>query len=553
MPERHFCGPTGEIIHFLTVMQQTGSKKHALLAPIAVVSTPLALLLPDQVIALWPALVALTLVFLNKNAPLSLGVSCLSALLLILLVDRLAFLNWFSLEGGLVGTLKSPWHSYALVFTLLLGALSAIIEKSGGLLALFQRGSALTDRNRRRFLNSVMGMGFLCFFDGLANALMLGRVARPVADRLRIPRAYLAYLVDTTSSAVACLAFVSTWIVTQLGYISNHSPLEKAAYLQFLSSLPYNYYCIFGLLIAILSVQYRWLMGPMRRRFQKSNPSPAGGKEVEPERTSPARALVPLFVLLLSLPLVIFWAYSPEQEISFSLRIQKALDASSVPRAFVISSLLALAAAFAVYPRGRLREAPRVACLGAGQLAPALCVLLLAWILGSLFRELGTADVLANLLGGWLPLNALASGVFVLGCLISFVSGSSWGTMGLLMPLVLPLSGAIAAAQGASPEILETIVPAVIGAVFGGAVFGDHCSPYSDTTIVSALATGISTHEHTITQLPYALVAAVAAVSLGFFPVSLGVPAWVALLLGCGLLTAGIQIITRKPRAESAR
>ena len=93
----------------------------------------------------------------------------------------------------------------------------------------------------------------------------------------------------------------------------------------------------------------------------------------------------------------------------------------------------------------------------------------------------------------------------------------------------------------------------MIGAVFGGAVFGDHCSPYSDTTIVSALATGISTHEHTITQLPYALVAAVAAVFLGFFPVSLGVPAWVALLLGCGLLTAGIRIITRKPRAESAR
>jgi len=116
------------------------------------------------------------------------------------------------------------------------------------------------------------------------------------------------------------------------------------------------------------------------------------------------------------------------------------------------------------------------------------------------------------------------------------------------MPLVLPLSGEMAAEQGLAPEALAAIVPAVIGSVFGGAVFGDHCSPYSDTTIVSALATGISTHEHTITQLPYALVTAGAALGLGYLPVALGFPGWLAALSGGGILTILVLFRTRADR-----
>lgn len=523
-----------------------GSKKRALFGAAALLITPLALALPNVLLPLWPAGVALCLVFVTKKAPLSLGTACLSASILILFTDQTAFFEWLRPSGGLLGTLKSPWHSYALLFTLLLGALSAVIEKSGGLLSILHEGGDITERARRRFLNSVLGVGFLCFFDGLANALMLGRVARPVADRLRVPRAYLAYLVDTTSSAVACLAFLSTWIVTQLGYIAAHSPLDKPPYLQFLSSLPYNYYCLFGLALAILSVRYRWLIGPMRRRFQGPDSYLRDADRVEPAKSSPARALIPVLVLLLSLPLIIFFSYTPEKEIALSVRIQESLNASTVPRTFVISSLLALITACLTYPPKRRAETAPAAWSGARQLIPALGILLLAWILGSLFDVLGTAGVLANLLGSWLPLEGLASGVFLLGCFISFVSGTSWGTMGLLLPLVLPLSGAMVAAQGAPPETLDVIVPAVIGAVFGGAVFGDHCSPYSDTTIVSALASGVSTHEHTITQLPYALVAAGATVILGYAPVALGLPAWAALLAGLGVLTALVAFMSRK-------
>ena len=521
------------------------SKKRALWACASLLLTPLVLALPDKLLALWPAAVALGLVFVTKKAPLALGSACLSALLLIVLTDRNSFFEWISPTGGFLATLTSPWHFYALLFTLLLGSLSAVIEASGGLFALLHAGGEITEKTRRRFLNSVLGIGLLCFFDGLANALMLGRVARPVADRLQVPRAYLAYLVDTTSSAVACLAFLSTWIVTQLGYIATHSPLNTPPYLQFLSSLPYNYYCLFGLGLAILSVRYRWLIGPMRRRFETLDTPPVDTNRMPPGRTSPIRALVPVLVPLLSLPLIIFFSYTPENEVSLPLRIQESLNAPTVPRAFVISSFLALIAACLTYPATRRAETPRAAWSGARQLIPALGILLLAWFLGSLFKVLSTAGVLASLLGSWLPLEALASGVFVLGCFISFISGTSWGTMGLLLPLVLPLCGAMVTAQGAPPETLEVIVPAVIGAVFGGAVFGDHCSPYSDTTIVSALASGVSTHEHTITQLPYALIAAGATVVLGYIPVALGLPAWIALVTGLALLAAVVAVTSR--------
>ena len=508
------------------------------------------LFLPDWVQLLWPAFTALVLVFTTRRAALSLGIASLVALIVLWRVDRASFLSWFSGDGGLLGTLTSPWHAYALIFTLLLGAMSAVIEKSGGLSRFLQRTTNITERARRRFLKTVLGLGLLCFFDGLANALMLGRVARPVADRLRVSRAYLAYLVDTTSSAVACLAFLSTWVVTQLGYISVHSPLETAPYLQFLSSVPCNYYCLFGLFIAFLSIHHSWVIGPMRsREASVEDLAETSLAQHQPVSSNLRSALVPIAVLLLALPLSIFFLHRPPEALPFSERIQSALNASTVPLAFVIASGAALLAACFLSPGGPRWRTARTGLKGAWQLAPALGILLLAWILGSLFSELGTADVLSRALGDTFPLRFLPVGVFLVGCVMSFVSGTSWGTMGLLMPLALPLAGTMAGAQELPAEALSDLVPAVIGAVFGGAVFGDHCSPYSDTTIVSALASGVTTHEHTITQLPFALFAAVAAISLGYIPVAFGLTSWLALLAGGGVIAIIISLWSRKTRA----
>lgn len=517
------------------------------LAGIALLASGLALALPADLRPLWPALVALFLVFATRAAALSLATACLCALLLLAVHHPHDFLHWFHPEGGLWATVKSPWHFGALIFTLLLGSFAAVVERSGGLLPLLRAEGEVNDGTRKRFLTSVFGLGLVCFFDGLANALMIGRVARPVADRLRIPRAFLAYLVDTTSSAVACIAFLSTWIVTQLSLIASYSPLEQPAYLQFLASIPCNFYCLFALVLAFLALRRAWMIGPMGRRL----PSEPEERDAIPKEDNGQlkRALVPLLILLLTIPAAILLLHAPDHPApNFSSRVQDSLNASTVPIAFIIGSALALLAALACFPRDRFGEAPRAAALGARQLLPALGLLLLAWILGSLFSALGTATVLSDLLGDWLPLAALPAGVFVLGCLISFVSGTSWGTMGLLMPLVLPLAGAMAATQGASPELLATIVPAVIGAVFGGAVFGDHCSPYSDTTIVSALASGVTTAEHTVTQLPYALLTAGTALLAGYLPIALGLSPWIGLFLGCSIL-AGLVFFIKTRRS----
>ena len=506
-----------------------------------------ASLLPESLRSLWPALVALLLVFATKNAPLSLATACCSAVVILLLRSPSDLAQWFGTGGALWSSLLNPSHIYALIFTLLLGALASLIERGGGLLRLLPSTAETSPRSRRRFLTSVFGLGLLCFFDGLANALMLGRVTRPLADRLRISRAFLAYLVDTTSSAVACLAFLSTWIVTQLRHIEKHSPLETPPYLQYLSSIPLNFYCLFALLVALLAIRTNWRIGPMRRQeavpIEKLQPPPA-----LQSRGTLASALVPVLVLLLTLPSAILFLHSSEKGSSLGEHIQQALHAPTVPVAFVLASGTAVVTAFALFPGARRRESPAAALHGVFQLLPAVAILLLAWILGSLFGVLETTSSLSTALGSWLPLAALPAGVFLTGCLISFVSGTSWGTMGILMPLALPLTGAMATAQEIPPDTLGVIVPAVIGAVFGGAVFGDHCSPYSDTTIVSALACGISTHEHTITQLPYAILTAGAALAAGYLPVALGLPPGTALVLGAVVLTGTSLLLSRNTR-----
>lgn len=492
----------------------------------------------------WPAIVALVIVFSTHRAALGLAAAGFSGCLLLAGGHPLlAVTSWF--QDHAWPSLTSSWHLGAIVFTLLLGAFAAILERGGGLLPLLQRTSS-SPHPSRPVLTGVFGLGLLCFFDGLANSLMVGRVARPIADRVGISRALLAYIVDTTSSAVACIAFISTWISVQLTLIQDGIStlgIDQPAYVLFLRSIPHNFYCLFALVLAFLTIRRDWLIGPMRRETA----FPPGTADLQIGDTAqappkPWRALVPIGILILAIPVCYYLLHTgpgvlPRIPVTLA-KIQDALGSDAGPLAFVIGSGLALVAAAFCAPATQRRALPRTIARGAGQLAPALVVLALAWILGSVLKSLGTADHLAGLLGDSLPVRALPAAVFLLGCVMSFVSGTSWGTMALLMPLALPALGPMAALQSAPPEIVAQIAPAVIASVFGGAVFGDHCSPFSDTTIVSSLACGISTPRHTITQLPYALLAAGLALAAGYLPTGLGLPAWLALLGGTGALIA---------------
>lgn len=530
---------------------------HPLFAPILalalMVATIPVLFAPPALGLYWPAAVALVMVFTTRRAALGLALAGIAGCLILAGGHPIRTITSWALDHAWPA-LIGPWHLGAIAFTLLLGAFAAVLEAGGGLLSLLDRARS-SAHPARSFLTSVFGLGILCFFDGLANSLMVGRVARPMADRLRVPRALLAYLVDTTSSAVACIAFISTWISVQLTLIHDGVAdlgISQPAYVLFLRSIPYNFYCLFALGLAILTIRRQWLVGPMRRapvRNPASESTPATS-----QRTALWRALLPIVVLILAIPLAFYLLHTgPDVPPRFPLslaKIQAAFGSNAGPLAFTVGSGIALLAAAACAPGHQRAALPRTIVRGAGQLLPALGVLVLAWVLGSVLKSLGTAQHLAGLLGDSVPITVLPAAVFLLGCVTSFVSGTSWGTMALLMPLALPALGPMAGAQSAPPELVAQLAPAVIAAVFGGAVFGDHCSPFSDTTIVSSLACGISTPEHTITQLPYALIAAATALATGYLLTALGLSPWIALVIG-GIALVGMTSVHRRDPAAT--
>lgn len=505
-----------------------------------------------QTLPLWPPFLAMALLFLTRSAVGSLlAGSLLGALLL---AGPTSFPQELVINH-LWPSLMSEWHWSALLFTLLLAAFAAIIERSGALAALLERWARDRPRAAKsgagpsaRLQLSIVALGLVCFFDGLANALMLGRVGRTLADQAQVSREKLSYLVDTTSSAVACLAFLSTWTVTQLSLIATSlegSAFAEPAYLLFLKSIPANFYCLTSLLLVILSARWNWNPPPMSSTRAREPQA----KEIEETLRRPLlSALGPVSILLISVPLA-FWVLGGEKAFPTSVSdIQTAFNTSQGPYALILAGAVAILGALIFFPYQRQKA---FAAIPAALIAilPALGVLVLAWTLGSTLQALGTGPFLADGLGREFPFRLLPAAVFLLGCVIAFSTGTSWGTMGLLMPIALGTLISLAENAGISAAEAGPILPATIAAVFGGAVFGDHASPFSDTTIVSALACDITTTTHVATQIPYALLAAGGSLLCGYLPLALGAPATVATGLSLSFILA-IVLLTRRRFAQ---
>lgn len=485
----------------------------------------------------WPAVLAVGVILWTRQAAVGLAAGVLVGSLILAGGQPVETVR-LALGTHLFPQFEGAWHIGALVFTLLLGAFAGLLEKSGGFDSLLRRMIEGTGAPRRRVLGSVYGMGLLCFFDGLANSLLVGRIARPAVDRTGISREKLAWVVDSTSSPVACVAFISTWIATQLTLIQASLPDFNAYGLYFRSILG-NPYCVLTLLLVPLSIFVRWEPRAMRRY------EPVAPEDDDPDRPGSAiwRVLVPLLVLAVSIAVSFqLWSGHPLQ--LFSLEAwREAASGQAGPVALVAGAIAGLLAAWACYPADRTPPAGKAALEGAAGLLPALVILVLAWALGSVFEALGAAAATKELLGEnvthhWLPL-----AVFATASITAFGTGSSWGTMALIMPLALGVLR-----EGADPEVVAATAPAVIGAVFGGAVFGDHASPFSDTSIVSAMAAGCTPLDHILSQLPYALTVAVAAV-IGYALIATGLHPGVATALAGAALLGWVLLLTRRRSA----
>lgn len=501
--------------------------------------------------ALWPALVAIGVIVLLKEAAVGLACGVAAAALLLAGGDPVKALR-LALADHVFPALQGPWRTGALVFTLLLGSFAAVLERSGGFEALLGKFLSKSRDGAAGLLGGVYGVGLLCFFDGLASSLLAGRIARPLADRAGVSRERLAWVVDSTGSPVACVAFISTWIATQLSLIEQglgNAPFKVEPYALFFQSVPANAYCLLTLLLVPLAIRTGYQPKAMRR-FLPVQPEVA----VELKSAPSGRlwvVIVPLAVLVIGILSGFPLLAEGKTDVLTVEGWKQSFSGDSGPYALVFGSLAGWIAAMLCFPGKRRQEAVTAAVHGAGSLIPALVVLILAWSLGSMFTELGTTKRIAWLLAGNTPVAMLPLVVFLTGSAMAFTTGSSWGTMGLLMPLALPATIVAAQAAGVSPDETRMIVVMVIGAVFGGATLGDHCSPFSDTTIVSALSSGCKTIDHVTSQLPFAAITAACSCA-AYALMAVGLSPAAATALAALALVAWVCLLARAAKSRSA-
>jgi tetracycline resistance efflux pump len=496
--------------------------------------------------ALWPALIALLMTLLTHQAIVGLFFGAFTGVIFLTGGNFFQAVTTLT-ENHFFPAFSGSWHIGAILFTLILGAFVLVIERSGGFETLANRLLGKPQRDPQRSLEATTaGLGLLCFFDGLANSLLLGRITKPLADKFSVPRARLAYIVDSTSSSVACIAFISTWIATQLSLIEQairpYSQVKDSAYQLFFQSIPNNFYCLFTLIFLALVIIRKWNIGPMKRA--KATPVSEPKHSSKSNLTTPVRvAIIPIIILSAAI-LTLFYTWETATLFPItSAKLADAFSGNAGPYALTLGALIGLFSACVFFPKGKRAELPEAVKSGVSSMLQPVLLLVLAWTFGSVISELGTGKWVASALATHFPVQYLPAAIFVTGAVMALVTGSSWGTMALLMPIAIP-----AYLDLAGNEI--GLLPAAIAAVFSGAVFGDHCSPFSDTTIVSAFACGVSPQEHVMTQLPYALIAASTALCLGFFAIAHGLSPVFAILVGTVFLTILTLVATRANKAH---
>ncbi|MGE3999212.1 MAG: Na+/H+ antiporter NhaC family protein, partial [Planctomycetaceae bacterium] len=449
-----------------------------------------------------------------------------------------------AVDAGLVGQLvpadADTAHVQIILFTLFLGCLVGVMSASGGTEALVARLTPVT-RTRRGGQVTTFVMGLVVFFDDYANSLLLGGTMRPVTDRLRISREKLAFLVDSTAAPVAGLALVSTWVGFEVGLIGDSfSRLAEQdaaitysgdAYGTFLATWPYRFY---PLLVLVFVLMIAWTgrdFGPMRRaerRAIESKPRTTGSAKPQasmgidrPFGTQAGsaavgtmwNAIVPLVVLLGGIVLG-FWVTGRANVEIVSPSLWEIISNAESNRVLLTSSFLAsIAAVLMALATRSLSPAAAVAAWleGAKSMVLGCAILVLAWAVAMVCDadHLNTAGYLVEVTTGRLDIAWMPAVAFLLSAAISFATGSSWATMGLLIPLVVSVTFGLMAGDPSLASAValdrQPLMLASVGGVLAGSIFGDHCSPISDTTVLSSVASDCDHLAHVATQFPYAL------------------------------------------------
>ncbi len=454
----------------------------------------------------------------------------------------------------------STGHASIIIFTLMIGGMVGIISRNGGMKGIVNKIVRLASTPQRGQTSAGL-LGIAIFFDDYANTLVVGNTMRPITDKLRISREKLAYIVDSTAAPVATIALISTWIGFQVGLIDeavgNIEGFGESAYSIFLNSIPYSFYPILAITFVFAVALTGRDFGPMYHAEVRSRTegkvfsddadvdSAASGDELEPDEGTPERAfnaIIPIVVLIGVAMAGLYVTGSGDS-------LQDIVGSADPFASLVWGSLLSVLVAVALTLGQRLlslNDTLNAWYVGLRAMLFVLLILVMAWALASVTEVLHTGDYLVSVLGESLPPAVVPALIFVVAAATAFATGTSWGTMGILILLTIPLSWAILQANGMDNPDGYHILYASVSTVLAGAVWGDHCSPISDTTIISSMASGSDHIDHVRTQLPYALLTGILAIIVGLLPVGFGLPWWLMMPIAMALAIGALFVLGKK-------
>ena len=530
-----------------------------------------------SVIPLWlsilPPLIAIILALWLKEVIISLvlGIFLGAAVLGLYTEGLFGILTAFVhvLDSYIINSLNDWGHLSIILFTLIIGGMVAVISKNGGMQGVV---NIITKKahNAKNGQLATWFLGLAIFFDDYANTLVVGTTMRSITDKLKISREKLSYIVDSTAAPVAALAFITTWIGAELSYIESGMKdipalmANETPYGIFISSLQYSFYPLFTIAFMFWLIWQQKDFGPMLKAERDARKGLAPTTEVKNtdlEEFNPKKgissnwllAFLPVLTVVIVTGIGLFStgleSYTYDNSHGFFRNLSVIIGKADSFTALLWGSFASLFVAIILSvatKKLKLSESIESAVGGIKTMLPAIIILTLAWSLAEITNVMHTADFLTGLMKDNVSVYLIPSVTFILAALVSFSTGSSWGTMAILYPLLLPACWKLGIEASLPYEVLFGLFANTTACVLSGSVLGDHCSPISDTTILSSLATGCNHITHVRTQLPYAIVTGGIALFAGVLPTSYGLPSYVGFLFGLVLIYLTIKFIGKK-------
>ncbi len=450
-------------------------------------------------VTILPPVVAILFVLWRKEVVLALIMAIFTSEVILLVNSGASpvFSGFSQTVERIIHVFQSSGNTRILVFSLVIGALLALIKSSGGVTAmvrwLIHTGMAKS-RRHVSFLTTMTGI--VVFIESNLSVLTAGILSRGLFDRYGMSRARLAYIIDSTSAPICILILLNAWGAFVLALLENEE-LGQPAISVLVGTIPLNFYALVTLAIVFYTVFTDRIHGPMKKT--EENIQIIETTEDDVESSHLAYMAVPMSIMIFGMVTIMYFtgvnSLPAGEEHSFFDKLTAGNGSQSVLYSTILATLVAYIMLLIKRKFNHI-QLVKISFEGMGELLPLVSIVLLSLALGDSLRELGTGLYVAKLVGGALPVVLVIPMLFISGALISFSTGTSWGTFAILIPLGVPLI-----------QMLNLPPSLAISAILGGGIFGDHCSPISDTTAVSSIASGCDLLEHVKTQLPYALFA----------------------------------------------